>query len=289
MFDGSDWFDKFTAAQAALRGSSVRVYASWWARYLDFLSHRGFNARNARTGELAAFLAQYRGNTSIRYFRLLQRVYAFAQEKGWTTHNPADALQAQFMREEDPVKVMAPGTERLTALYEPPEPGATWRQVRNRTLAVLCVEAGPRRSELLHLAWADLSLDDMAALFVRWRHGRHERFVPLSERTAALLRRWRALNPPAAGADPVFRSKPGGPTLDPSTCWRVLAKELGSLSADKSQTGAGGTQVLRAALTARLAATAPLEKVQAQLGHRQLSSTADLLARTVIRTDKTKT
>lgn len=284
--DGRDWLDKFTRAQAALRDSSVRVYASWWARYLAFLEARGAAVCSADTEEVSAFLAQYQGNTAIRYFRLLQRVYAFALSKGWVPHNPADALQGQFLREEARVKIVAPGPEHLRALHRPLAQDAPWRHVRNRALALLCVEAGPRQGELSRLTWQDLSLDENAAPSVRWRQARQERTVALSDCTAALLSRWRTMTPAAADSTVVFRDLNGTAPLAPSTCWRILGSELAALGLVQPPRGAVGTQVLRAALTARLSGQAPLEEVQKQLGHRQLSSTVDLLSRVVIAPDK---
>jgi integrase len=279
-----DWFRAYCdSRRGELRTRSENVYWAWWHRYREFLSqHRlGLEPHMATTSDAAAFLRHYEGNTAIRYFRLLQAVYATAVEAGLSRQNPLTALANNYNREEESVNVPAAGPAAVEALYEL-KTGATWKNARDRALVLLAAEAGLRRQELIVLTLRDLVLDGMLPR-VRLKTPAKSRDIELGPKLHQELLNWRTVRKSAQLAgDLAFPANPEGRALDPSTVYRIIERHLAKVGAGKSVLGSSGTQVLRATLAhATVGQGKKVGDLQQLLGHQHRMSTVDLLTRIV--------
>ena len=277
------WFDVYTTARGAeLRDSSRRVYGAWWKQYADYLQDKGLTLAGVHPSQIRAFLETYRGNTAIRYFRLLSAIYATALDHDLCKSNPLDPLGRDYEREEDPVPVATVPVEALERLYSI-KPGGAWKKHRDRVLVLLTAEAGLRRSELLSLQTAQLRLDSIPPrVSIVKTLTAEKRDVDLSARLATELRAWLVLRTKSGlRGTLVFPASPDGAALNPSTVYRIIERHLDQVGVGKEAMGMSGARVLRASLAQRTkSAGAELPALQKVLGHRQLMSTADLVERT---------
>jgi site-specific recombinase XerD len=95
------------------------------------------------------------------------------------------------------------------ALLRAPDP-STWLGQRDHAILLLGVETGLRVSELCGLCPEQMILGTGSHVRCRGK-GRKERCVPLSRRTAALLKAWVAEQHRGGPSEPIFQKRGGGP------------------------------------------------------------------------------
>jgi len=274
------WFEAYCAQRPGeLRQSSRNVYGAWWSKFSSFLAEEGIELHEATAPAASRFLHRYATNTAIRYYRLLSAVYDTAVERGACRVNPLLSLQSEFDREEATVPAPAPGAASVAALYSLC-PTGSWKKHRDYLLVLLAAESGLRSHELLTLTLDQLHLESVPPYLVVGR--------PLQARKIELpliavdkVRAWLELRAKVgAQGDLVFPTDLQGTPLHPSTAYRIIAKKLDQVGAGKAILGASGAQVLRSGFAQRGKAQGlALPDIQGKLGHRQMLSTVELLAR----------
>jgi integrase len=242
----------------------------------------------ATSSSAEMFLRQYAMNTAIRYYRLIKDIYETAVEDHLAQNNPLTALQKYFDRMETAVAVPAPNAAIVEALYQlQPKPGRSWKKRRDRMLVLLTAETGLRRQEILSLQVDNLHLDSIPP-FLRVTQPAHARRVELRSIAAATLQEWlKERSAVGVKGRLVYPTNLEGAPLDPSTAYRIIAAQLASVGAGKTELGATGARVLRSGFAHRhMTEGDSLPEIQEQLGHRQMMSTSDLLARVTPKSEK---
>ncbi len=275
------WFKVFTQARKSpLSKSSRKVYGAWWARYLDFLTAKGLEPGQASSSDVYDFLEGYPGNTGIRYCRLLSEVYEAALNHELCTVNPVEAVVLEVAaKEEDPVPVVATAGPVFEALYSIKPKRSHWKHSRDRAMVLLAAETGLRRQDLIALQLRQLDLVcEPATLTVT---AGQNRTLALSSKLQTELASWLDIRRAQAIAPPlVFPSNLAGAELDPSTAYRIIERHLAQVGAGKSVHGTSGAQLLRSGVANReWTRQKNVQDVKNALGHRQLSSSVDLVGR----------
>jgi site-specific recombinase XerD len=137
---------------------------------------------------------------------------------------------------------------------------------KHRMLLTVCYGCGLRVSELVHLQVRDLD-GERRLLRIAQGKGAKDRLVEIAPTLLGQLRRyWRRCHP----ASWLFPGRVPEVALSTATAGKVFHAAKARAAVDK----VGGIHSLRHAYaTHQLAAGMPLVKLQAQLGHRQISTT----------------
>lgn len=161
--------------------------------------------------------------TRRRYWRLLERIYSFAVEKGWVNSNPAAALVAKPLSENPIGAVMTPKVwshaQKALQIKEEEE-GAL--PLRNRALLLTLFELGLTPSEVRGLTLDRVVLKDPwtgsgGFLEVEGENVKWPRKLPLSDNLRMALHAWivaRALDAGHSKSNVVFSSRRGGAMTD---------------------------------------------------------------------------
>lgn len=180
--------------------------AGFVAAFLDHLEHQRGNSLATRNNRLAAIHSMF-GYAALRcpeHAALIARVLAIP-------HKRADSTIVCFLTR-DEVDALLAAPDRATSLGR-----------RDHALLLTAVQTGMRVSELTGLTCADADLGPAANLHC-FGKGRKHRRVPLTRPTARLLRDW-LREDRAAGTDPLFPTRAGGP-LSTDAVADLLAKHV---------------------------------------------------------------
>lgn len=156
---------------------------------------RGFVAAQHRNGQSPKTLA--RRLSSIRSF------YRWLLRESVVKSNPADGIRAPKAPRKLPNVLDA---DEMGAFLSLPEGDGI--AARDRAMLELFYSSALRLSELIHLHWSDLDLDD--GLVRVTGKGNKTRLVPVGRLAREALLVWRRQIPHAAG-DPVFPGRGGAP------------------------------------------------------------------------------
>lgn len=214
-----------------------------------------------------AFLAQRLKQRSInRHLSSLRLFFRFLQDNGLIAESPLEGLVFPKIIPGLPT-LLLPG--EVTALVEAPEE-SHYLGLRDRTLLEVLYSTGMKLHELIRLDVEDLQL---AAGLVRIR-GKRERLVPLTDKAAALLRRYlngarseRLVNP----EDPCLFPGRGGTRITRVGVWKLVKKYARAAGIQKNF----NPRTLRHAFAIHLILGGmDLSAIKLLFGYKQLEATA---------------
>lgn len=159
--------------KGGLSQRSLASYHSLWTGWTDYLlSHRSLPWNEARSSDVRAYLealnprAQARGLlhvstvTQRRYYRVLKKIYAFAQVQQWVEDNPVDAGASVSATEQmDSLVFHAIDWDALLQAVPPaidPPPEQPWLDVRDQAILRLMMQAALTVAELAGLDIGDV-------------------------------------------------------------------------------------------------------------------------------------
>jgi len=174
------YHDETKAQKKGVRQERERIVLlereAWAQKMLDEVRADDLKAyRNAR-------LAQGRSSSTVRLMLcMVSAVYRYAQEEwGYQGLNPCKAVKLPKPPAARHRRLGQGEEERLLAAL------STCRNPMMVRAAILAIETGMRRSELLRLRWCDVDMARQLAFLPETKNG-HVRWVPLSERALAQL------------------------------------------------------------------------------------------------------
>lgn len=219
--------------------------------------------------------------TRKRMFMLFRWVVHVLNERGHPCVDPTPALEREFAEDERPIHAVRDLATQADVLARHALVSVSgWKGVRLAALVRLLADTGLRKEDLRGMLLAALLLDASSpTLTVPGPRGMPPRTLPLSPPTVLALQQWLQVRPACASAL-LFVADESGKAMDPATVWRQLKR----LEAAVGEVGAllSGTTSIRAAFANQLRATgASVEEIQEALGHRQRTSTTELLDRIV--------
>lgn len=170
--------------KGGLSPRSLASYHSLWAGWTEFLLTHGPLAWNeAKSADVRAYLealsprGQARGMVNVstvtqrRYYRVLKKIYAFAQAQDWVADNPVDAGASVSPTEQmDSLVFHALDWDALLQAVappiDPPPQDQPWLEVRDQAILRLMMQAALTVAELAGLDIGDVQHPRLAS-----RHG----------------------------------------------------------------------------------------------------------------------
>ena len=256
---GFQLFLCFVAERLGIRPCQIAVEKLTADLILDFLDHleqtRG-NTVRTRNARLAAFKCFFR----YLEYRMPACLDLAAQVQAIPSKRIDEALIDTLDRDE------------VQALLDAPDP-TTRSGVRDRAMLHLAYAGGLRVSELVGLAWADLSQPNLDTVRVLGK-GRRERKLPLWKETRAVLRTWLTIRPDSA-CPALFVNARGG-TMSRHGFSHRLALHVETAGQRRSSIISKRItphSLRHACALHTLEATGDIRKVSLWLGHASIKST----------------
>jgi site-specific recombinase XerD len=128
-------------------------------------------------------------NTFIIFHKSLKVFFRYCIEQGLMRENPLNDLEKPKVEFKIPVKLTKQEALRLLELIYNFPKWDRYLRARNHALFSTFVHAGLRRSELIHLQYSDVDLDNHT-IFVRQGKGAKDRMIPISPALAVTLHRY---------------------------------------------------------------------------------------------------
>jgi integrase/recombinase XerD len=248
------------------RSESPNTRANYERQASRFLAHVAKPLDLVTVGDVQGFLAGLEGKapaTRANAAAVLKSLLTFAHELGFISFNPGKVVKAPKVKNTLAERIMSePDALRMIALEPSP---------RNRALLTILYGGGLRIAEACGLRWRDLQANGEAGQVTVYGKGGKTRVVLLSARTWRVLQ---AVNGAAGPDAPVFASRKGGASLDPSQVHRVVkaAAARAGLPAEVS-----AHWLRHAHASHSLDRGAPIHLVQATLGHASVATTGRYL------------
>lgn len=267
------------ASRKRYKPSTLEVMASRWRSFcLQAAPHLDSSGTLDEAGLAKTLTAFPTYTTRKRHFLLFKWVVQTLNRSGLALPDPTPSLEKDYSGEErtlHAVNNLESLAQRMAQHARATVSG--WKGVRLAALAALLGETGLRSEDVRLLSRQQISLGPDGGLLTLVQKGKPTRELPLSKETALLVQDWLTVRPSTPG-ELVFVADESGRSLDPSTLWRQLKRleqQVGAVDGEVS-----GTTAIRAAFAAQLRDQGKsLEEIQLALGHRKLSSTAELLER----------
>ena len=166
--------ERATQRKGGLSPRSLASYHSLWAGWIEYLLSHGPLAWNeAKSSDVRAYLealnprAQARGLVRVstvtqrRYYRVLKKIYAFAQAQDWLADNPVDAGASVSPTEQmDSLVFHALDWDALLQAVpqpiDPPPQDQPWLEVRDQAILRLMMQSALTVAELAGLDIGDV-------------------------------------------------------------------------------------------------------------------------------------
>jgi integrase/recombinase XerC len=253
---------------------TLSAYRNDLRQFLDYIQQELGLASEAEVGHahIRAWMVQlisagYSPRTVNRKLSALKAYFKFLVQRQHLSSNPAAKAAAPKQSKRLPGTLKAAELERLFSIVQFEE---GYSGSRDRLLLELLYATGIRRSEAINLKLADL---DLRGLSIRiMGKGSKERLIPISRSLgqaieAYLAQRQQAF--PDAAHHHLFLTAQGQPCY-PKLIYNIVHRYL-SLITDNEQKG---PHALRHSFATHLSENgAPLNAIQALLGHASLAST----------------
>ena len=230
-----------------------------------FLAAVGKPLAAVTVGDLYAYGDSLTGSDSARARRVnhVKSLLGFGHRLGFLTFNPGAVVKAPPVKETLAERIITEAdVHRMLALETEP---------RDKVLLTLLYAAGVRISEVVGLTWRDCTARDDAGQITVFGKGGKTRVILLPAST------WRALSGLRGDAPadaPVFRSRKGGGTLDPSAVHRVVKAAAERAGLDQA---VSAHWLRHAHASHALDRGAPIHLVQSTLGHASVATTGRYL------------
>jgi len=128
-------------------------------------------------------------STFITYHKSLLVFFRWCNKQGLLPNNPAEDIEMPKLFKKLPVKLTKQESMRLLEyVYNYPW-GSKFLRQRNHAIFATFIFSGLRKSELLHLNYADVDVENMT-IFVRQGKGKKDRIIPMAYRLADILQKY---------------------------------------------------------------------------------------------------
>lgn len=255
-----------------------------WGGFRDRLASAGTQPGEESVEALSSAIAGAGGySQQQRLFRLVKWVYETLQEAGKPLSNSTPLLERLYATSIRPNRVgLAP--EVLNDLGEHVQealPGV--KGIRLAAAYAILTGTGIRQQELLTLTVPDLSTTSDGALSLEVGKGAKRRRLVLPDAAVEPVQAWLAVRPRNSTSALLFVNSQGTKGLNNVTLWRQLQR-IGAGAVNAEEGKRLGSGLIRAswAKAQQEAGNTP-RAVQTALGHRDPTSTTELLARTSLR------
>lgn len=188
----------YCETQLAIRNLSPRTIAASRAIFRLLMRHKPDLTDVSDVTPAVAFAFMYEGRqtykwnsqTALTYHVKMHVFFEWARANGLVTENPFAKLEKPRLSRRLPRRLTT--GQALTILDASAMISDTtpYLRARNQAIIALFIFSGLRRSELRHLAYEDVDIDHHT-IFVRRGKGDKDRIVPISERLATYLVRYR--------------------------------------------------------------------------------------------------
>jgi len=173
--------ERATQRKGGLSPRSLASYHSLWSGWTEFLlAHGPLDWNQAKSSDVRAYLealsprGQARGMlhvstvTQRRYYRVLKKIYAFAQAQEWLADNPVDAGASVSPTEQmDSLVFHALDWDALLQAVappiDPPPQDQPWLEVRDQAILRLMMQAALTVAELAGLDIGDVQHPRLAS------------------------------------------------------------------------------------------------------------------------------
>jgi site-specific recombinase XerD len=248
-----------------LHGRSPHTQRAYAADVGRFLAYAGKPLGMVTLGDLQAFadaLADRPATSRARILSSVKSLLAFGHRLGYLPFDVGRALRLPPIKSALASRILPEDAVHAMIALEP--------DARNRALLRLLYATGLRVSELAALTWGDVRPREDAGQVTAFGKGGKTRAVLLSASTWAALGELRG---EAGPAEPVFRSRKGGP-LGAEQVLRIVRRAARRAGVE----GAVSPHWLRHAHASHaLDRGAPIHLVQATLGHASVATTGRYL------------
>jgi site-specific recombinase XerD len=261
------------------RESSRETYAAMFSWWLAALSAKGLNLLEATPPDATSFFSasEFEPVSRRRYLQLLDKVYRYLIEIGWTGVNP---LRVELSKERELDISLPPGLDEqsLAEVISVLRAIPGWKGGRDRCAAALLIGAGLRVSEFIDLRGSDISEQHRIKVRPHSIHREHTTVIlpdgPWRDWAGAWLRQRQELG--IQGEILCPGTLKGGP-YSPSGLFRRVSAWLEPLKNDLPQTG---PNLLRNTFARQALTCGRYEphEVQEFMGHEELRATSRHMA-----------
>lgn len=271
--------DQRVIGDRQFRESSRETYAAMFSWWLTSLSAKGLNLLEATGKDATEFFSasEFEPVSRRRYLQLLDRVYRYLLEIGWTGKSP---LAVELRKERELDIALPPGLDEtsLAQVIGVLEAIPGWKGGRDRCAAALLLGAGLRVSEFVSLRVSDVSENFIIELKPHSIHREHTTLILPDGPWRGWLQAWKAQRQELGiPGDVLCPGTSKGVPYSPSGLFRRVSAWLEPVSETLPQTG---PNLLRNTF-ARQALTCgryEAHEVQEFLGHAELRATSRHMA-----------
>lgn len=248
-----------------ISSNTRRAYAAEASRFLAFIRKPLAAVTLTDLETWASELGQgsLKAASQNRALTALKSLFSFAQETGYLPYNVGAAIKLRPARDELAQRILE--ESQVAKLIEAAPEG------RNRVLLKLLYVSGVRVSELCGLKWCDALPRKDAGQITVFGKGGKTRTILLKPKFWNQLA---AMQGQARAVDPIFPSRKGGGTLDPSQVRRIVYAAARKAGIEQR---VSPHWMRHAHASHALDRSAPIHLVQATLGHASVSTTGRYL------------
>lgn len=281
-----DWAIK--VSRKRLRVSSIAVYRSMWSGYCHRLGEPAGDVQpcvpGAESAEQLYAALEGAGDYAARkrVYSLVRWIYETLQEAGMPLSNPCEELSKLFAPDVRPLhQSMSDCSWQERMIREARQTARGWKGVRLAAIVAVLCDTALRNQELIGLQLSSLTGSPPRWLVAGTAH--KARQFELNASTSLALAEWLSVRPDAAPSNWLFVADATGRPMDSATLWRQLKKVTVAV-AGEGTVKHFGTGLIRATKAHELKSTgAEVADIAQFLGHRQETSTDELLERIVPR------
>lgn len=132
---------------------------------------------------------QWHSNTYLSYYKSLKVFFRWCVNSGYIIEHPMKDLEWPKVERRLPIKLTKQQSQRLLEITFNYPYAYKFERYRNHAIIATFMYAGLRKTELLHLKFTDVDLENLV-LFVKQGKGNKDRTIPISYTLAHLLKRY---------------------------------------------------------------------------------------------------
>jgi site-specific recombinase XerD len=186
-------FYEYSLLMKGYSKDTIRRYKYVLDSYCKFSRHT--DIENITEADIRALLfygraqRKWSSNTAIIFHKTLFVFFQWCIAQKYISKNPVTGIEKVKVEQKLPKKFTKQDTLRLLDIvYNFPHESA-FQRYRNHALFAVLIFAGLRRSELIHLKYADVDIAN-CTIFVSQGKGKKDRFIPMPPTLTAILRQY---------------------------------------------------------------------------------------------------
>lgn len=133
---------------------------------------------------------KWNSNTFIVYHKTLMVFFRWCIREGYMTSNPTEQIDVPKLERRLPSKLNKQEAMRILEVVDNYPYDSQFLRLRNYAIFATFIMAGVRKTELLHLNYTDIEIENLS-IFVRQGKGNKDRVIPMSYRLAEILKKYK--------------------------------------------------------------------------------------------------